>query len=349
MGKNSTKTSPRPAPDVSVLLPVHNAERTLQECLASACAQQDVNLEILVILNGCTDRSATIAQTVAQTDARVRIETLADADIVAALNHGIKIAKAPYIARFDADDLMPSCRLKHQLEALDRHPEWVLCSGQVEHARLAGAQEGPGMKAHVDWLNSLTSPEALQNGRLIDAPVAHPAVTFRRALIERIGGYRSGAFPEDYDLWLRLFAEGHRFGTMPHLALVWRDHSTRLSRVDSRYADVAFRQLKHQHLLEGPLRSGRPCRVWGAGRFGKRHAKELLSAGAQVEDLIDIDPRKIGRLMVRNLPVVDAATLGPPDHRLILLAVASRGARPQIQHMLNERGYLEGRDYLALQ
>ncbi len=266
-----------------------------------------------------------------------------------ALNHGLASAHGDLIARMDADDLMPELRLERQAIALDAHSEWTLCGGQVEYKPLQGHSEGAGMKAHVRWLNSLDTPTAIANARLIDAPVAHPSVMFRRTEIMAAGGYRDGDFPEDYDLWLRLFAGGHVFGKIHAPVLTWRDHANRLTRVDSRYASDRFRVLKHAHLLTGPLASGRHCVVWGAGRFGRRHAKELVQAGARVDALIDIDPRKIGRRVAGGLPVIAASSLRGPDGRLILLAVASRGARQEIQATLDGLGHRPGHDYLALQ
>jgi hypothetical protein len=205
------------------------------------------------------------------------------------------------------------------------------------------------MARFVDWLNGLVTPADIRAARFIDAPVAHPAVTFRRDAVLGLGGYRDGPFPEDYDLWLRCFAAGLACGRVPDLVVEWRDRGGRLTRTDPRYSPDAARALKHRFLLEGPLAGGRRCRVWGAGPYGRRHARDLGRAGALVDDLIDIDPRKVGRRVAGGRPVVGTDAVGPPDGRLILVAPASRGAREQVTAFLEARGHRVERDYLAVQ
>ncbi len=336
-------------PRVSVLLPVHDAGSTLAEAIDSALAQTLADLELLVVLNGCTDDSAAIAASRAARDARVRLVELPEAGLVPALNAGLELARAPLVARHDADDVMHPERLARQVAALDAHPGWDVVACGVAYATLGDAAPGPGMQRFVAWLNALDTPEALRRARFIDAPVAHPSVVFRRRAVLEAGGYRDGDFPEDHELWLRLFERGAVFGKVPDVLQTWRDHPRRLTRADARYRELAFRRLRHAFLLSGPLAGGRACRLWGAGEYGRRHAAELLDAGARVDDLIDIDPRKIGQRSTRGLPVVAHEALGPPDGRLVLLCVASRGARELIVPFLEARGYRPERDWLPLQ
>jgi hypothetical protein len=70
----------------------------------------------------------------------------------------------------------------------------------------------------------------------LESPLAHPSVMLRRERIIGAGGYRDGAFPEDYELWLRLHRSGHRLAKLKQPLLDWRDEPGRLSRRDPRYA-----------------------------------------------------------------------------------------------------------------
>jgi len=88
--------------------------------------------------------------------------------------------------------------------------------------------------------------------------------------------------------------------------------------------------------------------VWGAGEYGRRHARELIARGADVEALIDIDPKKIGRV-IAGRPVVGMEALERRDRRVVLAAVAARGARELIAQELTARGYVEDVDWWALQ
>lgn len=334
-------------PRASVLIPVHDAEQTLERSLSSALAQTYEELELVVVLNGITDGSGEIARRVVAEDPRVRLLERARANLAEALAEGLSLCSGEFIVRHDADDWMAPSRVALQVAALDAHPEWI---GVTAGVRSVGLDAGPGagMTRHVQWLNSLTTPEAIRAGRFIDAPLAHPAVTFRRDPVRAAGGYRDGDFPEDHELWLRLFERGALFGRVDDVLVDWTDRPDRFTRTNARCRDEARRGLVHRYLASGPLAGERRARVWGAGPFGKRHARELHRHLGCVDDLIDIDPKKVGRSVAGGLPVVSHESVGAPDGRLILLAVGSAGARAQIESFLEERGHRVERDFLAL-
>ncbi|MBI5532639.1 MAG: glycosyltransferase [Deltaproteobacteria bacterium] len=335
-------------PLVSVVLPVCNGQETLADALQSIAEQTLTDHEVVVVVNGCTDDTLSIAERFSRGDERVRVVVLEEAGLVPALNRGIAEARAPLIARLDADDRMMPERLASQVRLLDDRPDWTVVACGVRHS--PGAHDpGAGMQRHVEWLNSLRTPDAIRQARFIDSPVAHPSVAFRKEVIAELGGYRNGDFPEDYELWLRVMEAGKTIGHDDEVLVEWRDSAGRLTRTDSRYRADAHRALRHRYLVFGPLAAGRHARVWGAGPFGRKHAGGLRRAGVPVDDLIDIDPRKIGRVVAGGLPVVGIDTLTGPDGRLVLLCVGSSGAREEMVQVLAARGYRAERDYLPLQ
>ncbi|MEE2779861.1 MAG: glycosyltransferase [Myxococcota bacterium] len=337
------------SPRVSVLLPVHDAEETLAASLETVARQTLEDHEVVLVLNGCSDRSPAVAQRYADRDPRVRVLTLESANLVSALNYGLESCRATLVARHDADDLMEPQRLSLQVSALEANPQWDVVTCGVRCSGIGGHEPGAGMLRCVQWLNGLGSPEAIRQARFIDAPVVHPAVMFRRDVVVSVSGYRDGDFPEDHDLWLRLLERGTIFGRIPEVLVDWRDRADRFTRTDPRCRDDARRALVHRHLLSGPLKGGRRCRIWGAGPYGRRHARDLHALSGLVDDLIDIDPKKIGRQVAGGLPVVGSDSVVEPDGRLILIGVASPGARQKIEGFLTERGHQSERDYLALQ
>lgn len=336
-------------PAVSVLVPVHNEAATLGEVISCAAEQTLADHELVLVLNGCTDGSSDIARAAAAADARVRVLELSDADIVPALNTGLRACLAPLIARLDADDLMKPTRLERQAAALDAHPEWGVVTTAVECTAVSGGPGGPGMVRLCEWLSSLTTPAAIRANRFVDSPVAHPAVMMRASVVREAGGYHSGDFTEDHDLWLRMMHASVTFGMVPEVLVDWRDRPERLTRTDPRLSDVSRRALIHRHVVSGPLEGGtRHCQVWGSGKAGKRHARGLVAHGAAVDALLDIDPRKIGGHAAGGIPVHAAADLGPPDGRMVLVAVATPGARAEVAARLETLGYVLDEDWLAL-
>jgi hypothetical protein len=165
----------------------------------------------------------------------------------------------------------------------------------------------------------------------------------RAELFDRAGGYRDVGMPEDYDLWLRAWAAGFRFGKVARVLHYWRDHPRRLTRTDPRYAVEAFLRAKAEALLRGPLADGRTFVVWGAGMLGRRLTRLLVRAGRPPAALLDIDPKKIGRTR-HGRPVLPPEALRKGS-ALVLGAVGAIGAREQIRARLLETGLIETRDF----
>jgi hypothetical protein len=205
---------------------------------------------------------------------------------------------------------------------------------------------GEGSRIYEEWLNALTTPEAVARERFVESPVAHPSAVLRRELLERLGGYREAGWPEDYDLWLRLLESGVRIAKVESLLHFWREHGDRLTRRDPRYGVDGFLRCKAHYLLRGPFAGGAPVVVWGAGQTGRRLARYLLSGGAHIAAFVDIDPAKVGRSR-HGRPVVAADGLPQLLDRdtVVLAAVASRGARALIRSRLNGLGLVEGEGY----
>lgn len=86
---------------ISVIIPIHNSEKYLDKCIQSILNQSYVKLEILCILNGCTDNSLEIVNKYKD---RVIIKILDEASISNARNLGIKESAGEYIAFIDSDD-----------------------------------------------------------------------------------------------------------------------------------------------------------------------------------------------------------------------------------------------------
>ena len=115
-------------PRTSFVLPVRNGASTLEQAIASICAQTDGDFELLVVDDHSTDESTSLTRS--HPDPRVRLLTSPGRGIVAALNHGISMAAGTYIARMDADDLAVSTRLEYQLDELD-DPRVAVVDSQV--------------------------------------------------------------------------------------------------------------------------------------------------------------------------------------------------------------------------
>lgn len=330
---------------VSVLLPVRNAAATLPECLASLLGQTLSDFEILAVDDGSTDGSGDQLAAAARKDPRLLPLKAAGAGLVAALNLALGRARAPLVARMDADDVAAPERLEAQAARLRQDPRVDVLGSAVELLE-DPRTPAPGMRAYVAWQNSLLDHDAMTREIFVESPLVHPSVMMRTAALVGLGGYRDLDGPEDYDLWLRGHRSGLRFGKLEQVLLAWRDAPGRLTRTDPRYAPGRFRELKLAALEAALLRGRRGVVVWGAGPIGKSWARALALRGHPVEAFVEVDPRKIGRRIhgVPVLPVADAGFVGP----LHLGAVGQKGARGRIREAVLGLGLREGRDFVAV-
>ena len=335
-----------PSPAISVLLPIFNGEKFLDECLASLLEQSFEDFEIVAVDDGSSDGSAEILKVWCSRDARIRVLTRPHSGLVEALNAGLSACRGELIARMDADDKVHPRRLELQAQAFEESPDLDVGASLVAHFPDETLREG--LRIYENWLNSLVTHDQILRERFIESPIPHPAAMVRRRVLEEVGGYRDLGYPEDYDLWLRLAAAGKRFGKVPEILYFWRHHEGRLTFTDPRYAVERFLACKAHHLTHGPLKGVDSVIVWGAGQTGRRLSKHLIREGAQVTAFIEIDPSKIGGTL-RSRPVHSPEDLPQlleeTTSRVLVAAVSSRGARALIRQRLESLNLKETLDF----
>ncbi len=326
-----------------VLLPVRDAEKTLAEALDSVRGQSFGEFRCHVLDDGSRDSSAAIADGFARRDPRFVVHRLPRRGLVAALNAGIALASSPVLVRADADDVNEPGRFAAQVQALDERADVAIVASRV---RFFGEKLSPDLLDYESWLNATLEPEEIERELFVESPRPHPAVAMRTHAVRGIGGYRDGAFPEDYDLWLRGWRAGWRFAKLPQTLVRIRDHGARLTRTDPRYRPRAFLACKAEHWIAARGLEGREVVVWGAGRDGVRTARELKRRGVGIGFFIDVAPTKIGRRLA-GAPVLGVEALETRPKAPIIAAVGVKGARARIRAHLLERGYGELSEFVC--
>jgi GT2 family glycosyltransferase len=335
-----------PAPVVTVLLPARNAESTVARAVESLLAGTLGDIRVLAVDDGSTDGTREVLQGLADRDTRVEVLDGGGRGLVAALHLALSRATSPYVARMDADDESLPRRLEVSVEALEEDSHLAGVGTGVELFR-DDQPVSPSLQAYTAWMNGLTTAETLFRARFIESPLCHPSVCLRREALVASGGWEDGDFPEDYALWLKLLHAGHGLRNLPEVLLRWRDSSGRLTRTDPRYALSRFVWLKARYLALGPLSSGRPVSLWGAGQSGLRLMRRLREHGIRVERFVEVHPRKVGT-RIEGIPVVPGEELGPPGRGLLLVCVGVRWAREELRAGLTARGWVEGVDFLCV-
>ncbi len=331
-------------PRVSIVMPVRNAAPWLAETLDSIAAQTLEDFELIAVNDRSTDETLSMLTTAAADDKRIRILENQGTGLVAALNTGMAAATAPFIARMDGDDFMSPQRLSLQVRYLERHATAAAVTGHVEHWGDAGLTAG--YSRYVDFINSLRTPEDYFLKQFVESPMAHPSVMLRASVLPQ-HPYRDGDFPEDYDLWLRLFAEGKEFHSIPETVLRWRDHPQRTSRIDPRYDIEKFYRHKATFLADWLKKKGHHSAIiWSGGRRTRRRIDALRATGITISGYVDVHPRRIGQT-IDGVRVMAPEELHRDTAGFIVVYVGSAGVRAIITEHLLSLGFKEGSHFLC--
>jgi glycosyltransferase involved in cell wall biosynthesis len=216
-------------PLVSVVMPVHNAERFLREAIESALGQTHRALELVLVDDGSTDGSWAIAQELAAGDARVKaFRNPHNLGIVKTRNRAFAEAdpRSEYFAVLDSDDVCMPDRLERQVGFLRAHPDHGLVGGNTliidEHGAEVGERRYPS--THEQIIKVITRYN----------PIAQPSVMIRRSALREVGQYDE-RYPrcQDYDLWLRMAARW-KLANLDSFTLKYRISATQGKRVKLR-------------------------------------------------------------------------------------------------------------------
>jgi Glycosyl transferase family 2 len=205
-------------PAVTVLIPVFNRERFVEDAIRSVLDQDFADVELLLVDDGSTDRTPAVIDAWKKRDSRVVVVTAAaNQGIPAALNLGLAHARGRYVARLDSDDLMMRGRLAAQAALLDARPDVSLASSAYDIVDERGGRLGT-------WTGGDPPEVTAFLLNFFNAVGGGGQVMFRLADVLAEGGY-SRRYPssEDYDLWVRLRRRG-RIETLPLVGMAKRTH-----------------------------------------------------------------------------------------------------------------------------
>lgn len=278
-------------PSVSVVMPARNAGPYLDEAVASILDQSFRDFELVIRDDGSTDETLARLRRWAERDRRIRLFHGDALGVVGSSNWIVEQARAPFIARMDADDVAAPHRLERQLALLQADPAVTLV-GSLCHIIDAS---GRRVRNPDFW-------RLARRSRFM--PFPHSSIMFRRSAFDRAGGYRRNAhYWEDLDLCLRLQA----IGKVAVIADALVSHrvspsSVRLSRENEAQIEAAvddmYNAVEPRAHDEAPRRRGlRPLAfvsinsglLWGGARprvLGRMIARSRL--GLDVESLLSL-------------------------------------------------------------
>lgn len=291
---NTTSEETEAMAQVSIIVPMYNAEAFISATLASILQERHISLEVVVVDDGSTD--ASLERVHAIDDRRVRVINGPCQGIAAALNAGMAEARGEIIMRCDADDLYPPHRLPQQVEWLSEHPEFGAVCGSFATVDLKGRT----IIRFESWKQAQEITEELRNGI---TRTHFCAFAVRAEVLRASGGCRQYFYTaEDVDLQLRL-GELCRVWYTPDIQYNYRLHDTSITHTQSDVERVFFesiaREFQRQRLKQGcdDLQRGYPpTPPQTEGKSPKKaaeHTQDLLIGSAWHEHQAGYKPQAL--------------------------------------------------------
>lgn len=214
-------------PNISVLLPVYNAEKYIEDTVSSILQQTYTDFELIAVDDGSTDRSLELLKSF--DDRRLKIYHQKNSGIAATLNTAFRYSSGKFLARIDADDICLPERFSKQIEYLDKHPYIAVVGSAVQYIDSAGVY----IARSFPPINTRFICKRLSQGR---SCLAHPTVMIRAAAFRESGGYNEliGCGIEDTLIWPKIISCGHLIANIPtplvqyrissgSICSIWRD------------------------------------------------------------------------------------------------------------------------------
>ncbi len=198
-----------PSRPVTVLMPVYNGGRYLEQSIQSVLNQTFTDFELLVINDCSTDDSIKVIESFH--DPRIVIHhNEKNLGQTKSLNVGLRRVRSPYVARLDADDAACPRWIETLLGFLQTHPDCAVVGASSIIIDADGA--------HRRIFRKPTEPSEILAYFLCDTPLIHGSVMMRTDTIVDAGGYNEEfVVCQDYELWSTLMRRNHVIRNVPDI------------------------------------------------------------------------------------------------------------------------------------
>ncbi|XP_004709260.2 UDP-GlcNAc:betaGal beta-1,3-N-acetylglucosaminyltransferase-like protein 1 isoform X1 [Echinops telfairi] len=284
-----------PRAQVSIILPVHNAERWLQECLRSVLHQDfEGTMELSVFNDASKDNSMAIIDKwkVKLEDSGILVvvgghDSPSPRGVGYSKNRAVAQSSGTYLCFLDSDDVMMPQRVRLQHEAAAHHPRCIV-GCQVRR------DPPDSTKRYTRWINQLSADQLLTQVFTSHGPtVIMPTWFCSREWFSQVGCFDEGGkgVPEDLLFFQEHLRRGGHVLRVEQSLLVYRCHPQAASRsvLESTIWTLRVRFLEERVLLHWTTFT-----IWNAGKQGRRLYRSLDTANQQkVTAFCDVDERKI--------------------------------------------------------
>ncbi|MER0479039.1 bifunctional polysaccharide deacetylase/glycosyltransferase family 2 protein [Streptomyces sp. Edi2] len=249
---------------VTVLVPAYNEEAGIESTVRSLLASTHRQLQVIVIDDGSTDRTADLAARIG--DPRVRVIRQANAGKAAALNNGLAHARYEIVVMVDADTVFERDAIHHLIQPL-AHPAVGAVSGNT---KVGNRRRLLGRWQHLEYVFGFNLDR-----RMFEVLECMPTVpgaigAFRRDALMGVGGVSEDTLAEDTDLTMALWQAGWRV-LYEESAIAWTEVPTSLRQLWRQRYRWCYGTIQAMWKHRGVV-----AQVGPAGRSGRRGLSYLV-------------------------------------------------------------------------
>ncbi|PLT27797.1 glycosyltransferase family 2 protein [Peribacillus deserti] len=275
--------------ELSVVMPVYNGSEYLSEAIKSILKQTYRDFELIIVNDGSTDRTKEIIENFK--DERIKPVHLDENRGQAyALNFGIELARAPWIAIHDSDDISNKQRFQKQMEYLRTNSDVIGVGSFIRGIKGVNQIDTQLIKG-VEWSNQVQSRTDILTHRFLAPPLVHGSVIFSKKHFNMIGGYKEEySIGMDFDLWINLLNLGP-IDKIPEILYYYRVDPNSLSRRNE--SKTCFESLtiatKNIVLYLREKLEREPCFIITGPAAGRDYYKNVIAGnhGLNVHSYID--------------------------------------------------------------
>lgn len=235
-------------------MPVYNTSNYVSKALDSVLAQTFTDFEIIAVDDGSSDNSMEILKEYSIKDSRVKVfQNEENKGVSYSLNHALRHASAPLVARMDSDDIMVKDRLEKQYTYMQKNPDCVVLGGQEtyidENDKITGNTKYPLSDAEI------------KRKFFQFQPIADPTSMYNRLKIPPEVFYfdESLTVAEGLDLYFRLFKYG-KFANLEDSIILYRQRQGSLFSTDIKrtfkFISMVRKRAKKQYGIKAPFTAG---------------------------------------------------------------------------------------------
>lgn len=268
---------------VSVIIPIYDRTKELQESIESILSQTYQKFEMILVTDGSPEETMEMVESYRE-NPKIKIFHFYDnsGNAVRGRNKGIREARGEFIAFQDSDDIAEPERLQKSVAAANKSKADVVHGG-IEVISDGKRNDAALENGEISLPKDFSFEDLLKRNQIWQG-----AVMARSAAIRTVGGLKTKMkYREDYELWLRLFYNGFSFKAIPEVLSRYRLHQgnneLNFNKDDSRWYELALQEYKKNAKLVPKIAYIIPgTAISGGVAVILEHSNRLLQAAYDV-------------------------------------------------------------------